>query len=207
MTTLRDDLLARGYTELTSFRISELMGPVKEGTRRGSLFYWLLLLAMSVAGVLLVYGILHWKATGLLTVGRFSMWFSLGVGAVMFLIPLHEGIHGLLFRYFGAKDVRYGVVWRKLMFYAVAHNFAVSYRQFLVIALGPYVLLSAAMGLAALVVPPGGQAFLLGMYGFHTLCCIGDFGLCGYMHQFRHLNPLTFDDADNSVSYFYVTSH
>ncbi len=34
---------------------------------------------------------------------------------------------------------------------------------------------------------------------------MGDFGLCGYMHGFRHLKPLTFDDADARISYFYVT--
>ncbi|WP_126244084.1 DUF3267 domain-containing protein [Chitinophaga rhizosphaerae] len=202
---LRDELQARGYTELAAFPISELLVPVKDGMRRGSLFYWLLLAALMIAGGLLALGIVYWKKTGTLTPGAFIQWFLAGVAAVFLLIPIHELIHGQLFRLFGARDVRYGVVWKKLMFYAVAHNFAVNYRQFLVIALGPFVVLSAAMGAAAWLAPPGWKAFFLGMYAFHTLCCMGDLGLCGFMHRFRKQQPLTFDDADARISYFYVT--
>lgn len=203
---LRDELLARGYTELAAFRISDLLVPVKDGVRRGSLFYWLLMAASVLGGLLIVAGYILSRESGLLSRGQFFASVFLGIGAVIFLIPIHEFIHGLLFRFFGARDVRYGVVWKKLMFYAVAHDFAVNYRQLLVIALGPYVVLSLAMGAAMFVVPPAGQAFLAGMYTFHTLCCVGDFGLCGYMHRFRGQRPVTFDDADARISYFYVTS-
>ncbi len=87
--------------------------------------------------------------SGDLSVGSFFIWFSLGIAGVILLIPIHELIHGLLFRLFGAKDVRYGVVWKKLMFYAVAHDFAVNYRQMLVIALGPFFVLSGIMAFVA----------------------------------------------------------
>lgn len=203
---LRDELLAQGYTELAAYRISELLVPVKDGVRRGSLFYWLLIGASVLGGGLIVAAYIYSRQSGSLSAGEFIAWLLPGMAAVILLIPFHEGIHGLLFRLFGAKDVRYGVVWRKLMFYAVAHDFAVNYRQLLVIALGPYVVLSLGMGLAAVWLPGGWKVFVAGMYVFHTLCCVGDFGLCGYMHRFRHLKPLTFDDADARISYFYVTS-
>ncbi|MGE7777623.1 DUF3267 domain-containing protein [Chitinophaga sp. NPDC101104] len=201
---LRDELQARGYTELAAFRISELLVPVKDGMRRGSLFYWLLMAASVLGGISIVAAYILSREAGELTRGQFSGRLTLGIAAVFLLIPIHELIHGLLFRLFGARDVRYGVVWKKLMFYAVAHNFAVNYRQFLVIALGPFVVLSAAMGVAAWLAPDW-RAFFLGMYVFHTICCMGDFGLCGYMHRFRKQQPLTFDDADARISYFYVT--
>ncbi|WP_341841517.1 DUF3267 domain-containing protein [Chitinophaga caseinilytica] len=202
---LRDELQARGYTELAAFRISELLVPVKDGMRRGSLFYWLLMAASVLGGIGIVAAYILSREAGELSRGGFLGRLTLGIAAVFLLIPIHELIHGLLFRLFGARDVRYGVVWKKLMFYAVAHNFAVNYRQFLVVALGPFVILSAAMGVAAWLAPPDWRAFFTGMYVFHTICCMGDFGLCGYMHRFRKQQPLTFDDADARISYFYVT--
>ncbi|WP_341834565.1 DUF3267 domain-containing protein [Chitinophaga pollutisoli] len=162
--------------------------------------------ASLLGGLWIAAGYIFARASGSLSRGEILGWLFLGVAAVILLIPFHELIHGLLFRYFGAKDVRYGVVWRKLMFYAVAHDFAVNYRQLLVIALGPYVVLSLGMVLAAVWLQGGWTVFFAGMYGFHTLCCVGDFGLCGYMHQFRQRGPVTFDDADARISYFYVTS-
>ena len=55
---LRDELQARGYTELAAFRISELLVPVKDGIRRGSPFYWLLMAAAMLGGILIVAAIL-----------------------------------------------------------------------------------------------------------------------------------------------------
>lgn len=205
MEQLREELERKGYTEHARYTFDELMIPLREGLAAGNGYFWWFV-AFVTAACALIFGFgFYWLRTGVLDLDTFMTRTLYGTAATLLLIPLHEGIHGIMFRMLGAKDVRYGVIWRKLMFYAVGHGFVTRFAHFRAIALAPFVVISIGLLGAAYFVPPDWQAFLFGTFAFHTLCCIGDFGLCGYMHQFRHQNPVTFDDADARMSYFYVT--
>jgi hypothetical protein len=65
------------------------------------------------------------------------------LAAVVVMLALHEGCHGLGFRAFGARP-RYGVRWRSLVLFASAEGYYLSRDAYLVVALLPLVALTAA---------------------------------------------------------------
>ncbi len=204
MESLMQALQEKGYEPLARYGFRELVIPLREGLQTKNIYirlFWLFfLLGCAAAG-----GFAAWSiGSGALTFGAFSGWLLLGIPATFLLVPLHEMVHGLMFRWYGARDVRYGVIWRYLMFYAVAHAYVVHYRQFRYIAMAPFAVISVLCAAVFPFVPATWQALLLGLYCFHTLCCAGDFGLCAYFYKYRERKPVSFDDADNGISYFYA---
>ena len=132
----------KGYEPLARYGFRELVIPLREGLQTKNIYirlFWFFFLLGCVA----TGGFAAWSiGSGALTFDAFSGWLLLGIPATFLLVPLHEMVHGLMFRWYGAKDVRYGVIWRYLMFYAVAHLFPVNYQQFRYIALAPFVVIS-----------------------------------------------------------------
>lgn len=204
MEALFHTLQEGGYKPLAQYSFRELVIPLREGLQTRNvyvrLFLLFFLLGCGAAGVFAGMSL----GVGHLSFGAVCGWLLLGVPATFLLVPLHEMLHGLMFRWYGAKDVRYGVIWRYLMFYAVAHAHVVHYRQFRYIAMAPFAVISGLCAVVFPFVPAQWQALLLGLYCFHTLCCAGDFGLCAYFFKYRARNPVSFDDANNGVSYFYA---
>ena len=73
--------------------------------------------------------------------------------AGLVLLPvLHELVHGISMRSFGARP-RYGFLWKALAFYATAPGFAFPRRRYLVVALSPLVVLSLLAVLLMALLP------------------------------------------------------
>jgi hypothetical protein len=130
-------------------------------------------------------------------------YFFTGVLCTFLIIPLHEYIHGRMFKHYGARDVRYGFILKYLMFYAVAHLFTVNYTQFRRIALAPFLIISGGCLLTLLFLPIPCKIIALGLLLFHTFCCAGDFGLCAYMYARKEKDIVSFDDANEQTTYFF----
>ncbi len=80
--------------------------------------------------------------------------------AVVLTIVLHELVHGLALRGYGARP-KYGVLWKEGMFYATAAGHAFRRNAYIVIALAPLVGLSL-VGMALLMLPlPGWLAWIV----------------------------------------------
>lgn len=197
-------LEAKGYIFLSKYGFRELVVPLREGLQTTNVFtrmmWFFSMLGFGWAGVAFGYLI----GSGQMSSLAFLGWLLAGIPATLLLVPLHELLHGLMFRWYGAKDVRYGVIWRYLMFYAVAHHFPVNFRQFRYIALAPFVVISLLCLGVYFWVPVEGKALIPGLYIFHTICCAGDFGLCAYFNKYKQRQPISFDDADSHISYFYA---
>jgi hypothetical protein len=119
------------------------------------------------------------------------------------LIPLHEWVHGLVYKAQGATDVRYGGSLWKLYFYAIAHRFVVNSRQLVVVALAPLVVISLLCILLALVSPPA-TPFAMALLFMHATAASGDFAILSYLWEQRHKTVYTYDDADTRKSYFFI---
>ncbi|MGB3616682.1 MAG: DUF3267 domain-containing protein [Catalinimonas sp.] len=128
---------------------------------------------------------------------------SVGVLCTFLLIPLHEWIHGLAFRYFGARDVRYGTYWRQFVFYAVAHRHVIGPRAYQWVALAPFLAVTALLGAAFLLSGGAYPVFFLAVYTFHTACCGGDFGIAGYLTHHRDRDLHSYDDAETKTTFFF----
>lgn len=130
---------------------------------------------------------------------------SLGWGFLAFLVllPLHEWLHGIGYKFFGAKDVRYRFVLQKMIAYAVAHNFVADRREFVWVALLPSLVINSLLVVIAILFPDVRLEALAALL-LHVGGTSGDFALLNYLWVHRDRQLFTYDDADAQVSYFYA---
>lgn len=93
------------------------------------------------------------------------------------LMVMHEGIHGLVMKRFGAVPSYGAMVMSKLVpvFYCTAPGARFTRRQFTAIALAPALAITIVCAVAIAFVPRGG--WLVVPAAMHLGGCIGDFGM------------------------------
>lgn len=135
-----------GYTQALYWRISD-------SRRRVLSMYGLTLLALPVAALGFTWLAAHLARTaspGRPLTGPAN---ALAIaGGILVMAVAHEGVHGLLMRAFGARP-QFGIEWTLGAAYATAPGFPFRRNHFIVIALAPLLLLSAAGLLLAPAVP------------------------------------------------------
>ena len=95
------------------------------------------------------------------------------VGVLLTFI-LHELTHGWVMQMFGARP-RYGILWKQMMFYATAPEYAFRRNNYLGIILAPFVFLSALVVLGMWLLQGTLWVALLGICGiFNASGAIGD---------------------------------
>lgn len=164
-----------------------------------TVFYW----AFNLALILLFLILLFRQPRAALSTSLNQA--ALGMALfLLVLLPVHEWLHGLAYKHFGASRVTFVAQWRQLVFYCLADRFVANSTELLVVALTPFVvintLLIAGMALAT---PPLFWA-LFGALILHTGGCFGDVGMVSYFYTNRHRNPCTYDDAQQHKSFFFV---
>lgn len=138
------------------------------------------------------------------SIGEQLGYFGMGFAIAFALIPLHEFIHVLAYKIRGAKQTSYDANWKKFYFMAVAHRFVANYKDFLVVALAPFVVISLALICLMTAAGPDWDRTIAGILFAHAAMCSGDFALLSYMFKYRKKEMVTYDDAENKVSYFLV---
>jgi len=162
-------------------------GQLPEKTRE--VIYWKLSQHRKLLVVLNGVGIVLMGLAAALLTAWARLWHPLASGSItapqMFLalvmllltLVLHELIHGLALRYYGAKPT-YGVLWKEMMFYATAAGHAFHRNAYLVIALAPLVGLSVlAMALLILPLPAWLALPVLLCAAFNVGSAVGDLWL------------------------------
>jgi hypothetical protein len=124
--------------------------------------------------------------------------------AGLFLIglPLHEGIHALVFKILGARQVGFGYSKKGLMVYAYAQRFVMTLWENALVAAMPFLLITCLL-VGLLVCIPDLKAAWIIVLLLHTLGCMGDFILIGYAWKNRKQNRYTYDDLDEKRTYFF----
>jgi hypothetical protein len=131
--------------------------------------------------------------------------FLLGIFSFFLLVAPHELIHGIMYRFYGAKKVKYGVIWSKLAFYAIAPNFVVSKKEFIPLAIAPFLILNGII-IALLflsISSPEWHCLLWGLFLTHSFGCIGDFAMMSFFDYHKTKKIYTFDEKNSGISYFY----
>jgi hypothetical protein len=183
---------------VATFSHDQMMGFVLQEIKKPepmSRLFWLMMLIQ--LGLSMVYyahcGLGLWPVLG---------YFALGTVLFFVLIPLHEWIHVWGYKLAGAKKVSVHAQWRKGVFYAQADGFVCRYRPFMRMAVAPFVIITALLiGLFAISTVPV-RAVLLSVALWHSSGCLGDFALMNWMWKHRKLEPITWDDAAERLSYF-----
>lgn len=164
------------------------------------IFYW--------ATNILIFLIILLRLYQFFQLGKFKIidvldHLSYGVALAFCLVPIHEYIHALAYKSQGAKTTSYDVNLKKFYFMAIADKFVANRKEFTIVALAPFLIISSTFLISLLFVEPLWTFTILGILFTHTACCSGDFGLLSYFEFYKHKKIITYDDKENGISYFY----
>jgi hypothetical protein len=125
-----------------------------------------------------------------------------GVAFTFLLIPFHEGLHALAYKALGAPHTSFDYNLKKLYFVAIADQFVVNKKEFIIVALTPFVVISALFLGALFFLPLHWQIACSTTLIVHTSMCVGDFALLSYFASNKNKRIVTYDDKENGLSYF-----
>lgn len=167
-----------------------------------TLFY----LFFNVAGALsLVIAGVFFGLSGKCTFGEIVTYVSYGCGIPFLLIPIHEGLHGLAYKYCGAEKVSYDVNWKQLYFMAIADKFVANRKAFYIVGLTPFIVISLKLVAISIIFPyPSVIITMISTIFIHGSMCAGDFGLLSYFVSHAGKEVVTYDDREAGKSYFFI---
>lgn len=134
----------------------------------------------------------------------FAVSFLAGMALFIILIPLHEWLHGVGYKWAGAPRVEYRVLWKHFVFYAIADCFITARWPFVFLALAPFIIINGLLVLLIFILSPGWTPWLCGALFMHVAGCSGDFALLSYFYTQWSKEPVTFDDARREESHFFI---
>jgi len=198
-----EELEARGFVEVERLEHKDLVPFVKkylqERTAFSRFYYQTSLILFLIVLLLLTYDYVQQNSS----VGTGLLHVAYGIGITFTLIPLHELLHALAYWYVGARQVSFDANWKKFYFMAMADQFVVNRREFQIVALVPFVVITTACLIALLLVPDLWRYTVLGVLLTHTVFCSGDFGLLSFFAYKKDAEVVTYDDKAAGLSYFY----
>lgn len=134
-----------------------------------------------------------------------TLW-QLFLGFILYpvlLVPVHEGIHGLVYLLEGATKIKFGADLRQFIFYVTADFFVLGKNSFYRLAFAPFIFLSLALTAASIYIqPPYSWGFSLCLFAHGTMC-IGDFALASLFAEYPEKEIYTYDQASEKTSFFY----
>jgi hypothetical protein len=198
-----EDLETNGYILLDKLEHMELVPFVRtyinKWTRFSTIYMTSNLLAFGAVAYVLVSG----YTSGIFTIPEGLTHLSYGLAIAFLLLPVHEYIHVLAYKSQGAEHTSYDANLKKFYFLAVADRFVANRREFQIVALAPFIVITA-LGLTLLLfTSPLWTLTVLGALLTHTAFCSGDFGLLSYFDFHKKKEVVTYDDKEKKVSFFY----
>ncbi len=198
-----DELTEKGYVLLDSLAHKELVPFIQtyihKKTKYAILYYLCNLLVFGLAGYLFMQG---YNQPDFDISNRFTH-FCYGLAIAFALLPLHEYIHVLAYKSQGATNTSYDANLKKLYFMALADKFVVNKKEFEIVALAPFVVISTVLTILLFAVNPNWTLTIIGTLLTHTAMCSGDFGLLSYFEFHKDKEVVTYDDIGIGISYFY----
>jgi hypothetical protein len=186
--------LVLSYDELIPFIIDYF-------TRRTLLTY----IFWSVCFVFIVIAVsIRVRISGYYPQGNIMLHSLLGIaGFPLLSVPLHEGLHIIPYYLYGARKIRIGMDLSQYLFYVTAHKHVLTPRQFRLVALLPFLMISLTL-IICIIILPGIWKWSVALFLFsHATMCAGDFALLNFYFINRGKKIYTWDDADKKVAYFY----
>ena len=132
-------------------------------------------------------------------------WMGWGVMfCITALIVIHELLHAIAYLIVGARKLSFGMNLKKFMFYVQADKQVLNYKQFMIVALAPAVVVGVlSLAGAIFYYEQPFYYFFLVIFGLHGLFCGGDFGLLCFFENRKEEEIYTFDVKSEGKTYFY----
>lgn len=200
------DLIKEGYHQIEQLGHKELIPFVKTNLKKKTRATSLYNVALGTTFAVLIGFLSYYFFADHLSFSQAFAYAGIGIFSTLFLIPIHEFIHGLAYKWVGAKNTSYDVNWKKFYFMALADKFVCNRKEFHIVALAPFITISILLILASLLLPGYFIFIPLGALLFHTMCCGGDFGLLSFFDSNKNVELVTYDDVEENISYFLAKS-
>jgi hypothetical protein len=190
------------YRQILAIPYSELVIFVLDYIRRKSgvmVFFW------SASLIYLIIALnLRINIAGYFTERNIFVHSVLGLLILPILcIPLHEFLHIIPYVFTGGRRIRVGMDLKQYLFYVTAHRYVATARQFRIVAIMPFLIISIVTA-SLIFLLPGLWKWSLSLFLFvHSTMCAGDFALLNFFFLNRHKKIYTWDDADTKMAYFY----
>ena len=184
------------YNEMIPFIISSI--------KKKSLISFLFISMNVLLFLLILIFIISRTISGQLTLSVIlkQVIFGLLSGSI-FIIPVHELLHGLAYKILGARKIQFGADFKQFIFYVTANRYPVSGKEFIFLALTPFVLINIVTIVSAVYWIPGGLLYAGALLLTHNIMCIGDFAMVSYVFRNRIKRLFTFDEVEEKKSYFF----
>lgn len=198
-----EELESNNYVLLDHLGHKELIPFIKIYSKKktvSSIFFTIC--SAVIAGVLILWFWKNYGSEGFKFEKGFS-YFSYGIALAFMLIPIHEYIHALAYKMQGAVNTSYDANLKKFYFMAIADKFVASRKEFQIVALAPFVVISSTLIISMFFSNTYWTFTLLGTLLTHTAFSSGDFGLLSYFEFHKDKEIVTYDDKENKISYFY----
>ena len=131
-----------------------------------------------------------------------SFFWGMLAGSI-FVIPLHELMHGIAYKIKGAQKIQFGADIRQAIFYVAADKYVVGKNTFFFVALAPFLSINFAAFVVIQFATPLQLVLILFFLLFHNIMCIGDFAMVSYFINHREKELYTYDDHREKTSYIY----
>jgi hypothetical protein len=119
------------------------------------------------------------------------------------IIPIHELLHIIPYYFSGARNIRIGMDLKQYLFYVTTHKYVASPVQFRIVAVTPFIIISAVLVFLIFLLP-GLWKWSLSVFLFaHATMCAGDVALLNLYFLNKDKELYTWDDADKQEAYFY----
>ncbi|MDP2337914.1 MAG: DUF3267 domain-containing protein [Bacteroidota bacterium] len=158
--------------------------------------------------MLIVFGVLLIRSILIMVKGHSEALVSV-VLAIIFsftlLIIIHELLHALAYLLTGARQISFGFIPRKFIFYALADRQVIAYPAFHLVALTPFVIVNMIC-FVVLLATHNSQLiyFFLTVMCMHSLFCAGDMAMLAFYNLHRGKEIFNFDDRSEGKTYFYT---
>lgn len=196
------------YSLVEAFKIDEMMvflmkelGQKPATTSKNITFSKIILIAlMALAGAFIGYNIGGKIKEYDVPLAQIGWAFGF---LLLVLLPIHEGIHGLVFKLLGAEKVGFGWTPKSFMVYAYSQKFVMTLKENAIVAVMPFLIITLALILGIFVMPAYKTLFISSLV-LHTYGCLGDFILIKYYWKNRTKEMFTYDDIEGeSMTYFF----
>lgn len=197
-----EELTKNGFTLLDKLEHSELMPFVVMYSKKKTIVSYTYNFLNVAFLLLLIFLIWRGHSEGFFTISAALIHLSYGVALSFLLVPFHEYIHALAYKYRGAKNTSFDAHWKKFYFMAIADQFVADRKDFKIVALAPFMVITFVFVVSTLLASPLWAISFATIILSHTAFCSGDFALLSYFEFHKDKELVTYDDKENKISYF-----
>jgi hypothetical protein len=198
-----EELEEQGYVEMDSLEHHDLVPFIRKYMKKRNKYSVIYNLSNVITfGLVGYYFVDGYILSEYSFLNRFA-YFSYGLAIAFALLPLHEYIHVLAYKSQGAKNTSYDANLKKFYFMALADKFVANKKEFEVIGLAPFIVITTTALFFLVFVHFDWNMTVAGVLLAHTAMCSGDFGLLSYFEFNKERHVVTYDDIESKISYFY----